>query len=99
MQVLFEQRVIRGNHGRALLPSESKARIVREKGGVDMDHVELASSERGERLAQTAKRHDAILRVPWHGTSRHSVYRWIGRLMRIGRRPRVRWGDQHHLMP
>jgi len=42
MQVLFEQRVIRGNHGRALLSGESKARIVRKKRGVDMHHVELA---------------------------------------------------------
>ena len=87
MQVLFEQRVIRGNQGRALLPGESKPRIVREKGGVDMHHVELALSERGEGSAQTAEGHDAILRVPRHGSSRHSVYRWIGRFTRIGRAP------------
>ena len=49
---LSRPRSLRGNHGRALLSGESKARIVRKKRGVDMHHVELALIERGERPAQ-----------------------------------------------
>jgi len=44
MQVLFEERVVRGNYGRALLAGESKPSVMRQKRGMDVHHVEFARS-------------------------------------------------------
>jgi len=83
MQVLFEERVVRGNYGRALLSGESKPCVMRQKRGMDVYHVEFARSQLRKRSAQPAPRHDAILRVSRYGASRHAAYRWIGCLTRF----------------